>query len=111
MTMTTWLLQTWWTYDAAPASTFSRIYRSINLVEGSIWCLLAALVLLRFVRYRKSGLELLYAGAFLTFGASDFREAIALQTWLILAKGVNLIALIWLRRMVLSRYYPTSRTY
>jgi len=56
-------------------------------------------------------LELLYAVAFVTFGASDFREAIALETWLILAKGVNLVALVWLRRTVLTRCYPTSRTY
>ena len=109
--MTTWLLNTWWSYDAAPASAFSRIYRTINLVEGSIWFVLALLVLVRFARHRKSGLELLYAAAFLTFGASDFREAIALETWLILAKGVNLVALVWLRRTVLVRYYPTSRTY
>lgn len=109
--MITWPLKTWWAYDAAPKATFSHVYRAINLVEGSIWCVLAALVLLRFARYRKSGLELLYAAAFLTFGASDFREAIALETWLILAKGMNLIALVWLRRTVLMRYYPTSRTY
>ncbi len=109
--MTTWPLKIWWAYADAPASTFSQVYRAINLVEGSIWCVLAALVLLGFVRHRKSGLELLYAGAFLTFGASDFREAIALETWLILAKGVNLIALVWLRRKVLMRYYPTSRTH
>ena len=109
--MTTWLLKTWWSYDAAPASAFSRIYRTINLVEGSIWFVLALLVLVRFARHRKSGLELLYAAAFLTFGASDFREAIALETWLILAKGLNLIALVWLRRTILMRYYPTSRTF
>ena len=109
--MTDWLQQSWWTYDAAPKATFSHIYRAINLVEGSIWCGLAALVLLRFARHRKSRLELLYAAAFLTFGVSDFREAVALETWLILAKGVNLIALVWLRRTILMRYYPTSRTF
>jgi len=109
--MTTWLLKTWWAYDTAPTTTFSQIYRAINLVEGSIWCVLAAFVLLRFARHRKSRLELLYATAFLTFGASDFREAMALQTWLILAKGVNLLVLVGLRRAVITRYYSQSRTY
>jgi hypothetical protein len=109
--MTAWLLKTWWAYDAAPTETFSQIHRTINLIEGTVWCLLAVLVLLRFARQRNSGLELLYAAAFLTFGLSDFREAVALQTRLIVAKGVNLVALVWLRRTVLRRYYPTSRTY
>ncbi|MGD9648714.1 MAG: hypothetical protein AB7U73_23590 [Pirellulales bacterium] len=106
-----WLGHTWWQFDAAPQSAFSQIYRGINLVEGSIWCVLALLVAVRFARHRHGAIELLYAAAFLSFGFSDFREAVSLQTWLILAKGVNLLALVWLRHVVLRRYYPTSRTF
>jgi hypothetical protein len=54
---------------------------------------------------------LAYGIAFLTFGLSDFREAYSLQSWLILFKGANLAALIWLRWQVLRRYYPQSRTF
>ncbi|MBX9790577.1 MAG: hypothetical protein K2Y37_16785 [Pirellulales bacterium] len=109
--MVEWLSTTWWSFDAAPYSTFSQIYRGINLVEGAIWCLLALLVAVRFALYRQSAIELLYAAAFLTFGLSDFREAHALQTWLIAAKALNLVALVWLRHIVLGRYYPSSRTF
>ena len=106
-----WLATTWWSFDAAPQSTFSRVYRGINLVEGSIWCLLSLLVAIRFARHRRSAIELLYAAAFLTFGWSDFREAHSLQSWLIVAKALNLVALVWLRHVVLRRHYPSSRTY
>lgn len=69
------------------------------------------LVLARYFRHRNSALEILYACAFFIFGLSDFREAYLLQPWLILAKGMNLLLLLWLRAVVIRRFYPASRTY
>lgn len=101
---------TWWQF-LPNESGYSLPYHWLNLIEGSIWILLAALVLVRYLRHRNSKWELWYAFAFLLFGLSDYREAYALQTWLIWAKGINLLTLFYLRRLLIRRYYPTSRTY
>jgi hypothetical protein len=101
----------WWTWRAADDSWTSRAYHWFNLAEGCVWLALAVLVLLRFRRFRRSPLECLYAAAFFTFGLSDFREAWSLDSWLIWLKLVNLVALLWLRQIVLHRWYPASRTY
>lgn len=104
------LLKTWWSYDPA-ADWFAQPYHWMNLIEGCAWLIFAALVLRRYLAHRHSPLELLYSLAFVTFGLSDFREAYVLQTWLILFKGVNLAALIYLRWIILRCYYPQARTY
>lgn len=106
-----WLTTTWWSYGSDRASWFSAAYHWFNLGEGAAWCLLAALVARRFARNRYSPLDLIYAAAFVTFGASDFREAFCLQTWLIAAKGANLVLLLAFRRNLLRRFYPASRSY
>ncbi|HVX14969.1 MAG TPA: hypothetical protein VHC22_27510 [Pirellulales bacterium] len=106
-----WLTHRWWSYAAGEPFGFSHAYHWMNMAEGCAWCLLAVLVLRRFLRYRKSRLEIAYAAAFVTFGLSDFVEARVLTTWLILAKGANLAILFLLRLHLLRRYYPASKTY
>ena len=105
------LLKSWWSYSAADDSLFAAAYHAFNLFEGVAWCGLGVLVLGRYAKRRRGTVEIAYAAAFACFGASDFREAYALETWLILAKGVNLGVLLWLRRFVLRRYYPQSKTF
>src|SRR5262245_35455633 len=104
------LRRTWWTYDHAAAWP-DQLYRGFNLLEGGAWLLIAGLVLIRYRRNRKSPLELLYALAFVTFGLSDFLEAYELTSALIVFKGANLVVLLLLRRTILRRHYPQSRTY
>lgn len=106
-----WLVtRTWWTYDSQ-GNWYSQPYHWLNLIEGTVWLVFAGLVLVRFSRYRNSKLELLYSVAFITFGLSDYREAYALHAWLILLKGINLIALLYLRAVVIREFYPQSKTY
>jgi hypothetical protein len=69
------------------------------------------LVLRRSLKNHRSAIEAVYALAFLTFGLTDFREAYALQSWLIWLKGANLLALLWLRSRVIARYDPGSKLY
>jgi len=106
-----WLARSWWRYSAGERFGFSEIYHWFNIAEGIAWCLIAGLVLHRFVRRRKSCWEIVYAATFVTFGLSDFVEARALTTGLILAKGANLALLLGLRRYLLRRHYPESKTY
>lgn len=104
------LRRMWWTYHPA-AEWPEQVYRGFNLVEGCAWLVIAALVLWRYRRFRRSPLELVYAIAFVTFGLSDFWEAYELTSALITFKGANLIVLLLLRRAILRRYYPQSRTF
>jgi hypothetical protein len=100
---------TWWQYRAS--DSLNLAYHYLNLVEGIIWLIFASLVMARFVRWRRSWLEVHYAVAFFTFGLTDFREAYRLESWLLLLKGANLVMLLWLRREVIRRAYPASRIY
>lgn len=106
-----WLTNSLWRYSVVQPSTFSVAYHWFNLGEGLAWCLIALLVLRRFMKTRRSSLEVVYAIAFVTFGVSDFVEAYALTVWLILAKGVNLLAILSLRRFILRHYYPEARAF
>ncbi|WP_165252343.1 hypothetical protein [Paludisphaera soli] len=101
----------WWTYSPRSATWIEHATHGFNLFEGAAWTVFAALVLARFVRHRRSWVEVPYALAFLTFGLTDFREASALDSWLIALKAVNLVALFGLRRWVIRRCYPESRVY
>ncbi len=108
---------TWWTYTPGNTSGgpsedwYLQPYHWINLVEGCFWVGFTVAVLIRFAKHRRTSLELLYALAFLTFGLSDFREAYVVQSWLILAKGVNLAIIIYLRWYLIKHHYPQSKTF
>lgn len=105
------ILQQWWTYQSETGGTFSEIYHLFNLGEGVVWWVFAGLVLLRWVLYRRSLLEPLYAAAFISFGITDFIEAYAIGVWLLAVKAVNLAWLLWIRAVVMRRYYRGSRLY
>ena len=105
------LFRTWWTYRSASTPWVEVPYHAFNLFEGAVWVALSGLVLRRFLKYRHSNLEVMYALAFFTFGLTDFREAYALQSWLIWLKAANLLALLRLRAVVIKRYYPKSKLY
>lgn len=103
--------RTWWRYRPVETSWFSISYHIFNLVEGAAWVILAALVLRRYLADRRSAIEVVYALAFLSFGLTDFREAYRLETWLIWVKLANLAVLLYLRAVVIGRFYPESRLY
>jgi len=105
------VFRTWWTYRSAYTPWVEVPYRAFNLFEGTVWVVLSGLVLRRFLKHRHSTVEVVYALAFFTFGLTDFREAYALQSWLIWLKAANLLALLWLRALVIRRYYPGSKLY
>jgi hypothetical protein len=103
--------KSWWTYRSGEPDWFEIPYHLFNLFEGAVWVVLSALVLKRYLQHRRSVIELAYAFAFFSFGLTDFREAYALDSWLIWIKGINLLVLIWLRSVVIRRYYPASKLY
>jgi hypothetical protein len=105
------VLRIWWRYDPGDRSWVALGYHLFNLFEGGVWVVFACLVLLRHGRFRHSRLEWGYALAFFTFGLTDFREASALNSWLIWLKLANLILLLWLRAMVIRRFYPESKLF
>ena len=104
-------LRTWWSWHTDAGLPWSAAYHWFNVVEGCVWLLFAASVLWRYRKNRRSSLEWWYALSFFTFGLTDFREAWVQQSWLIWVKAFNLIALLWLRNIVIRRYYPQARIY
>ncbi len=114
-TLIHWLwLHTWWSFSESDDPLHAWIYRGINLVEGVFWVGFSAAVLIRRARqpvHRRSTLEWWYAFAFLIFGLTDFREAVALESWLIWVKLVNLIVLLLLRKRVMKNLYPASKMF
>lgn len=105
------LTRAWWRYSPNEQVSYSHVYHWFNVAEGLAWCAIAVLVARRYQKHHKSPLELVYAAAFVSFGATDFVESQALTTWLILGKGANLLALFALRRHILRRHYPESKTF
>jgi hypothetical protein len=105
------LFRSWWTYRSGNPDWFEFPYHFFNLFEGVVWVTLSIMVLTRSIKHRHSVIELAYALAFFTFGLTDFREAYALESWLIWIKGLNLLVLIRLRSIVIKRYYPQSKLF
>ena len=110
-----WLwLHTWWSYAGSEDPLHATIYRGINVVEGVFWVGFSVAVLVRHFRQprgRRGAIEWWYAAAFLCFGLTDFREAVALQSWLIWVKLINLIVLLVLRKRVMKKLYPESKVF
>ena len=104
-------LNTWWAYDSSDRTAHSIFVHWFNLFEGCAWIVFATLVLVRYLRFRRSRIEIVYAVTFVVFGLTDFREAFSLQSWLLWLKLFILIVLFCLRRFVMRRFYPESRIY
>lgn len=102
-------VRTWWSYSDGTNPAFSKPYHWFNLFEGWVWILCGLAVFLRYLRNRHSELEVNYAVAFVLFGLTDFREAYAQSSWLLWLKLFNLIALSYLRHLVITRYYPRCK--
>lgn len=105
------LTRPWWTFDPAETGGWGLAYRWFNLFEGAVWFALAILVLRRWFRHRHSRWEVAYAGAFLAFGLTDFREASVQTAALVVVKALNLAILIALRWQVRRKYYPESSVF
>ncbi|HEY2251536.1 MAG TPA: hypothetical protein VGH74_10770 [Planctomycetaceae bacterium] len=104
-------LTTWWVYDQADQSAHSIFVHWFNLFEGCAWIVFAALVMRRYLRFRRGRIEVVYAVAFVLFGLTDFREAYSVQSWLLWLKLAILVWLFCLRRSVMRKFYPDSRVY
>ena len=105
------VFRSWWRYRPGDSPWVFGPYHFFNLFEGCVWLVFAGLVIHRSMAGPRSVLERWYALAFLTFGLTDFREAYALDSWLIWLKLGNLIVLMRLRAAVIRRDYPESQLY
>lgn len=106
--------ETWWSWSRSPNETYlwtEIASRYFNFVEAAAWFIFAGLVSRRWHRHHKSLLELWYVFAFVLFGVSDLIEAWILTSWLLWWKGINLMVLFLLRRIIMRRFYPDARIY
>ena len=84
------------------------VYVAFNFVEALAWHAFAIFVLYRFLRRRKTRVELLYAFSFLLFGLSDLIEMGGLSVGLLLFKGACIAAILAARQHVLH-FYPGKK--
>ena len=101
----------WWTYDPQMAGGWGLAYRWFNLFEGAVWIVLGCLVLRRWLRCRRSRLEVAYGLTFVLFGLTDFREASVQTAALVAVKAIVLVVLFGVRYRVLRHHYPEHRLY
>jgi hypothetical protein len=84
-------------------------YSVVNLLEACAWLTVAAWVIRRHVKQGGGVWNFAYAAAFVVFGLSDVMESQIVPIWLIAAKGFIFATILWLRWVVLRRYYPGQK--
>ena len=100
-----------WTYEVEELFGFSACYHWFNILEGLVWLVFSTLVFLRFLKHRRTRIELYYCALFAAFGASDLVEAWQQSSSLICLKLFNLYGLVRTREHVMRRHYPEARVY
>lgn len=104
----------WWKWNrpsSEPLTMSDLACHYFNLIEATAWFTFAVLVIWRWLRFRKSWLEVAYAAAFVMFGVSDAIESQVLTSWLLWWKAFNLLILFRLRSLILRRFYPDRRLF
>lgn len=87
----------------------AQLYAGFNLLEALAWWAIGAWALVRYARWRRSPVELLYVAMFALFGFSDVLEAHAVTGWLLLAKGLIFANLVTARLYLVRVCYPGAR--
>jgi hypothetical protein len=101
--------RSWWVWQPESATPWDWCYRGFNLFEGVCWLVFGGMVLRRWMVHRQSRWEWAYAGAFVAFGLTDFREACEQSLGLVFIKGVVLAILLAFRQRAIHVWYPGSR--
>jgi len=96
-------------YDYAAGGFWPRFCLCFNALEAAAWFAIGAWVFARYLRNRKSPLEILYAVLFVAFGLTDIREIASLPVWLLLLKAIILAAIVAIRGNLKRHHYPTLR--
>ena len=109
LSLSSLLVEPWWTWDPRTAGIGDVTYRWFNLAEAVAWFAFGSAVFWRWSRHRHSPLETVYAATFILFGFTDVREAWQQSALLFAVKGLVLAVLLTLRQVVRRRYYPESR--
>ena len=92
-------------YDYAVDGAWATFYYWFNFTEAMTWILIGAYVFVRFLRSRKSNLEIIYTLLFFIFGLTDFRELQNLPIWLLVFKGLIFVSILY-TRYLLKQFYP-----
>ncbi|SHJ77018.1 hypothetical protein SAMN02745181_2562 [Rubritalea squalenifaciens DSM 18772] len=88
----------------SPLTWFDWLYVSFNWGEAAAWLGLALFICGRFLRERKTRLELVYAFCVAAFGLTDALEVYQLTVGLLLTKALVLLSILVCRNCV-SRAY------
>lgn len=89
-----------------PEGWFEVSYVYFNWFEAASWFVLAAFIAWRYLKNRRSPVELLYALCVMLFGVTDVLEVYELTLGLFLVKALVLLSILLCRGKVLRLYEP-----
>lgn len=88
----------------SPTSLFESCYVYFNWFEAVSWFCLACYVWWRFVKHRRTKLELIYGFYIFVFGLTDVFEVYQLTIGLFLTKALVLLSILVCRYYVVREY-------
>ena len=87
-----------------PEGWFEVSYVYFNWFEAASWFVLAAFIAWRFLKNRRSPVELLYALSVMLFGVTDVLEVYELTLGLFFVKALVLVSILLCRSSVVKVY-------
>ena len=77
-------------------------YIVFNYAEAACWFICAGMVIVRYVKLKKSKMEILYGLSFFAFSLTDVMETCGTTLLLLMLKGVCILALLAFRKLALQ---------
>lgn len=88
----------------SPTTLFDQLYLYFNWFEAVGWFCFACYIWLRFLKFRRTPLELIYGLYFCIFGVTDVLEVYRLTLGLFATKAIVLLSILVCRHYVLQSY-------
>ncbi len=89
----------------SPQDTFDLLYVCFNWFEAVAWFCLAGFIWVRFLKLRRSKVEIIYGFYVFVFGLTDVLELYQLTVGLFLTKALVLLSILVCRHFVVREYH------
>ena len=84
--------------------SFGMPYMVFNCIEALCWFYISISIIFRYLRHKKTKMEILYAISFFAFALSDVIETSGITLLLLLFKGVCILAIVGFRNNIRLMY-------
>lgn len=94
--------------DNSPVTLFDQLYVYFNWFEAFGWFAFSCFIWLRYLKQRRTPLELIYGLYICLFGLTDVLEVYKLTVGLFATKAIILLSILVCRHYVLQQYQDTK---